>query len=64
MLSIRFCDVGGNFQVKKFEFYWLVDFSGLMTGDRVATTNRAIRECLAHSKYAADDNFGNQSCVR
>ena len=64
MSNIGFDDIGGAVSKRALKIYWLVDVSGSMTGDKIATVNRAIKACIDPLKDAADDNHEAQMYVR
>jgi uncharacterized protein YegL len=64
MSNIGFDDIGGTVSKRALKIYWLVDVSGSMAGDKIATVNRAIRACIDPLKDAADDNHEAQMYVR
>jgi uncharacterized protein YegL len=64
MSSVGFDDVGGVASKRSLKIYWLVDISTSMSGDKIATVNRAIKACIDPLKDAADDNHEAQMYVR
>jgi uncharacterized protein YegL len=64
MADIGFDDIGGAVSKRDLKIYWLVDVSGSMMGDKIATVNRAIKACIEPLRDAADDNHEAQMFVR
>jgi len=64
MASTGFDELGGKVSKRALKIYWLVDVSGSMAGDKIATVNRAIRACIDPLKDAAEDNHEAQMYVR
>ena len=64
MSNTDFDDLGGAVSKRSLKIYWLVDVSGSMAGDKIATVNRAIRACIDPLRDAADDNHEAEMFVR
>jgi len=64
MSSIGFDDIGGAVSKRALKIFWLVDVSGSMDGDKIATVNRAIRACIDPLLREAEDNPEAQMYVR
>jgi len=64
MSNTDFDDIGGKVSKRSLKIYWLVDVSGSMSGEKIATVNRAIKACIDPLKDAADDNHEAQMYVR
>ena len=57
----------GNIAHRTLHFFWIADYSGSMTGKKIATLNQAIREALPKVREALavtpggrDDDAGDQ----
>lgn len=55
---------GGKMSARPLHFFWVLDCSGSMFGERVGALNNAIRESLPHIIKVADENPGIQVFVR
>lgn len=55
---------GGELSSRPLYFFWLVDCSGSMTGDKIGKVNYAIQTCIPEMKQAAEDNPNAQLLVR
>ena len=55
---------GGKLASRPLHFFWIVDCSGSMYGDKIGTVNCAIREVIPEMKNAADNNPNAQLMVR
>jgi len=64
MSDTGFDELGGKVSKRALKIYWLVDVSGSMAGDKVATVNRAIKACIDPLKDAAEDNPEARMYVR
>ena len=64
MSDIGFDDIGGAVSKRDLKIYWLVDVSGSMAGDKIATVNRAIKVCIDPLRANADENHEAQMYVR
>lgn len=47
---------GGSISNRPLRFFWVLDVSGSMAGDKIGKLNHAIREALPAMKDAADEN--------
>lgn len=47
---------GGPISHRPLRFYWMLDVSGSMAGEKIGSLNYAIREALPHMRSSADDN--------
>ncbi len=47
---------GESLASRPLNFFWLVDCSGSMYGEKIGTVNNAIRECLPEMREVAQDN--------
>ncbi|MGW4211261.1 vWA domain-containing protein [Lentzea sp. NPDC004789] len=47
---------GGPISHRPLRFYWMLDVSGSMHGEKIGELNFAIREALPHMKDSAEDN--------
>jgi uncharacterized protein YegL len=59
-----FDEIGGAVSKRSLKIYWLVDVSWSMSGDKIATVNRAIKACIQPLIDAAEDNHEAQMFVR
>lgn len=59
-----FGDLGGAVSKRALKIFWLVDVSGSMHGEKIATVNRAIKACIQPLIDEADDNHEAQMFVR
>ena len=48
--------VGEAVSKRTLKVFWLVDASGSMQGEKIATLNRAIKECIPDMRDIADEN--------
>lgn len=55
---------GGELATRPLHFFWVVDCSGSMYGDKIATVNNAVQECIQPMKDAADENPNAQLLIR
>jgi uncharacterized protein YegL len=55
---------GGKMSARPLHFFWILDCSGSMYGEKVGALNNAIREALPHIRKVADENPGVQVYVR
>ena len=55
---------GGELASRPLHFFWVVDVSGSMYGDKIATVNNAIQETVPMMQDAADENPNAQFLVR
>lgn len=55
---------GGELASRPLHFFWIVDCSGSMYGDKIATVNNAIQETIPMMQDAASENPNAQFYVR
>lgn len=55
---------GGELANRPLHFFWVVDCSGSMYGEKIATVNNAIQSCVQPMRDAADDNPNAQLLIR
>ena len=55
---------GGVLASRPLNFYWVVDCSGSMFGEKMGTVNNAIQQAIPEMQDAADDNPNAQLLVR
>ena len=55
---------GGQMSNRPLHFFWVVDCSGSMIGDKIATVNNAIQSCIQPMKDEADKNPNAQLLIR
>lgn len=55
---------GGELASRPLHFFWMVDCSGSMYGEKINTVNNAIQECIPEMVSAADNNPNAQLLVR
>lgn len=55
---------GGELASRPLHFFWMVDCSGSMYGEKIGTVNNAIQECIPEMASAADNNPNAQLLVR
>ena len=55
---------GGELANRPLHFFWLVDCSGSMYGEKIGTVNNAIQTCIPEMRSAADNNPNAQLLVR
>ena len=55
---------GGELASRPLHFFWIVDCSGSMYGEKIGAVNNAIRECIPEMRDAADDNPNAQLLIR
>lgn len=55
---------GGKLASRPLHFFWIVDCSGSMYGEKIATVNYAIKQVLPEMRSAADNNPNAQLMVR
>jgi len=56
MTSSDFDELGGAVSKRALKIYWLVDVSISMSGDKIATVNRAIKAVIPDIQSEAEDN--------
>ena len=59
-----FGELGGAVSKRELKIYWLVDVSGSMHGDKIATVNRAIKAVIPELSDVSDENPEVQMYVR
>jgi uncharacterized protein YegL len=64
MKSDNFEEIGGAVSKRELKIYWLVDISGSMVGEKIATVNRAIRAVIPELQDSSDENPEVQMNVR
>ena len=64
MANDTFGEIGGSVSKRELKIYWLVDVSGSMHGDKIATVNRAVRAVIPELRDASDENPEIQMYVR
>ena len=55
---------GGKLSSRPLHFFWVVDCSGSMWGEKIGTVNNAIQEVIPEMVTAAEDNPNAQLLVR
>lgn len=55
---------GGKLANRPLHFFWIVDCSGSMYGEKIATVNYAIKQVLPEMRSAADNNPNAQLKIR
>lgn len=55
---------GGILASRPLHFFWMVDCSGSMYGDKIGTVNNTIQTCIPEMKSAAENNPNAQLLVR
>lgn len=55
---------GGQMASRPLHFFWVVDCSGSMAGDKIDALNHAIQECIQPMKDEADNNPNAQLFIR
>lgn len=61
MASLR---PGGEIVSRPLHFFWVVDCSGSMSGDKIQSVNTAIREAIPEMRRVAAENVNAQVLVR
>jgi len=64
MSNDTFGELGGAVSKRELKIYWLVDISGSMHGEKIATVNRAIKAVIPELLDASDENPEIQMYVR
>lgn len=59
-----FDEIGSAVSKRDLKIYWLVDTSHSMSGEKIATVNRAIKACVQPLRDAAEDNPEAKMFVR
>lgn len=55
---------GGEMASRPLRFFWVVDCSGSMAGDKIGTLNKAIQDCIKPMRNEADENPNAQLFVQ
>lgn len=55
---------GGEMANRPLRFFWVVDCSGSMAGDKIGTVNKAIQDCIQPMRDAADENPNAQLYIQ
>lgn len=55
---------GGEITSRPLHFFWIVDCSGSMSGDKIQSLNNAIRETIPEMRRIASENVNAQLLVR
>lgn len=55
---------GGELATRPIHFFWAVDCSGSMYGEKIGIVNNTIQECIPEMRSAADNNPNAQLLVR
>lgn len=55
---------GGELASRPLHFFWVVDCSGSMMGDKIATANFAIKDAIPGMRSAAEENPNAQLLIR
>lgn len=55
---------GGEVASRPLHFFWVVDCSGSMMGDKIATANFAIKDAIPGMRSAAEENPNAQLLIR
>jgi uncharacterized protein YegL len=55
---------GGELAARPLHFFWLADCSGSMTGEKIQSLNKAIKEALPEMRKVADNNPNAKVLVR
>lgn len=55
---------GGELASRPIHFFWIVDCSGSMYGEKIATVNNTIEKCIPEMRSAADNNPNAQLLIR
>ncbi len=55
---------GGELSSRPLHFFWVVDCSGSMYGEKIGTVNNAIQEVIPEMRSTAEDNPNAQLLVR
>lgn len=55
---------GGKLATRPIHFFWLVDCSGSMYGEKIGIVNNTIQECIPEMRNAADNNPNAQLLIR
>ena len=55
---------GGELATRPIHFFWVVDCSGSMHGEKIGIVNNTIQECIPEMRSAADNNPNAQLLIR
>jgi uncharacterized protein YegL len=55
---------GGELSSRPLHFFWIVDCSGSMHGEKIGTVNHAIHSTIPEMVDAANDNLHAQLMIR
>lgn len=55
---------GGEMANRPLRFFWVVDCSGSMAGDKIGTVNKAIQDCIKPMQDEADENPNAQLYIQ
>lgn len=55
---------GGELATRPIHFFWVVDCSGSMYGEKIGIVNNTIQECIPEMRSAADNNPNAQLLIR
>ena len=55
---------GGQLASRPLHFFWLVDCSGAMEGEKMESVNYAIKQTIPDMRAAAEDNPNAQLLIR
>ena len=55
---------GGELATRPIHFFWVVDCSGSMYGEKIGIVNNTIQECIPEMRTAADNNPNAQLLIR
>ena len=55
---------GGELASRPLHFFWIVDCSGSMYGEKIGTVNNAIQTCIPEMASAAENNPNSQLLIR
>ena len=54
---------GGELATRPIHFFWVVDCSGSMYGEKIGIVNNTIQECIPEMRSAADNNPNAQLLI-
>ena len=55
---------GGELATRPIHFFWIVDCSGSMYGEKIGIVNNTIQECIPQMRSAAENNPNAQLMIR
>ena len=55
---------GGELSTRPIHFFWVVDCSGSMYGEKIGIVNNTIQECIPEMRNSADNNPNAQLLIR